>query len=200
MTAFITSLAEKMKALNAVLSINVSPDLGTDWTDAFDYGALGKQVDYMVMMGYDEHYDGSEIAGPNASLTYDIHAVNAVTKVVPSNKVILAMPLYNRDWTLNPNGRVSTSKYISLSEQNQDILNYAMKPLWNASLGQYVANYYKQSIKHTIWIEDGRSLIEKYKLSAKSNLAGVAYWYIGGESPDIWASLRNVERFSGYRF
>lgn len=200
LTSFITLLAQKMHALDVTLSMDVSPDLGTDWTDAFDYAALGKQVDYMVMMGYDEHFDGSKLPGSNASLPFDQKAVNTVLKVVPSSKVILALPLYNRDWSLLPNGTVSSSEYISLSEQNQIINNYAMKPVWNPSLGQYVANYSKQSIKHTIWIEDGRSLIAKYNLAVTSKLAGVAYWYMGGESPDIWASLSNAEKFYDYAF
>ncbi|OZQ66471.1 hypothetical protein CA600_11210 [Paenibacillus sp. VTT E-133280] len=200
LTSFITLLAEKMHALNATLSIDVSPDLGTDWTDAFDYAALGKQVNYMVMMGYDEHYDGSKLPGPNASIPFDQHAVDTVLKDVPSHKVILALPLYNRDWTLNPNGTVSSSKYISLPEQNQIISSYGMKPVWNETLGQYVANYSKQSIKHTIWIEDGRSFIAKYDLSVKNNLAGIAYWYIGGESADIWSSVSNAEKFYDYTF
>lgn len=200
LTSFITLLAEKMLTLNATLSIDVSPDLGTDWTEAFDYAALGKQVNYMVMMGYDEHYDGSVLPGSNASLPFVQKAVNTVIKVVPSQKVILALPLYNRDWTLNQNGTVSSSEYISLSEQNQIISQHAMKPVWNNVLGQYVVNYSKQSIKHTIWIEDGRSLIAKYDLTVKNNLAGVAYWYIGGESPDIWSSLKNAEKFYDYTF
>lgn len=63
LTSFITLLAEKMRSLDVILSMDVSPDLGTDWTEAFDYAALGKQVNYMVMMGYDEHYDGSQVPG-----------------------------------------------------------------------------------------------------------------------------------------
>ncbi|MNO65527.1 putative sporulation-specific glycosylase YdhD [compost metagenome] len=200
LTSFITLLAEKMKSLNATLSIDVSPDLGTDWTDAFDYAALGKRVDYMVMMGYDEHYDGSKLPGSNASIPFDQHAVSTVLKVVPSHKVILALPLYNRDWSLNQNGTVASSKYISLPEQNQIITSNAMKPVWNQTLGQYVANYSKQTIKHAIWIEDGRSLIAKYNLAVSQNLAGVAYWYIGGESSDIWSSLKNAQKFYDYTF
>jgi spore germination protein YaaH len=200
LTSFITLLAEKMQSLNAALSIDVSPDLGTDWTDAFDYAALGKQVDYMVMMGYDEHYDGSQLPGSNASLSFDQKAVNTVLKVVPNQKVILAMPLYNRDWTLNQKGTVLSSEYITLPEQNQIITSYATKPVWNQTLGQYVANYSKQSIKHTIWIEDGRSLIAKYNLAVSKKLAGVAYWYIGGESADIWPSLKNAQKFYDYAF
>lgn len=199
-TAFVTQLAVKLHALNAKLSIDVSPDLGTDWTEAFDYAALGKQADYMVLMGYDEHYGGSLYPGPNASLPYDQKAITTILKVVASKKVILAFPFYNRDWSLNPNGTVLSSAFVSLTEQNQTIANYGLKPVWDPDLGQYVASYSKQSIKHTIWIEDGRSFIAKYQLAVKSKLGGVAYWYIGGESSDLWASLRNAEKYYDYNF
>lgn len=200
LTAFITLLAQKLKSLNVKLSIDVSPDLGTDWTEAFDYAALGKRVDYIVLMGYDEHYGGSRLPGANASLPYDRKAVTTLLKVVPSQKVILALPFYNRDWSLMSNGTVSSSEYISLPEQNQLITRYDMKPVWNTTLGQYVASYYKSSIKHIIWFEDGRSLIAKYNLAVQKQLAGVAYWYVGGESSDIWTSLSNAEKFYDYSF
>ncbi len=199
-TTFVTQLAVKLHALGAVLSVDVSPDLGTDWTEAFDYAALGKQADYIVLMGYDEHYGGSVYPGPNASLPYDRSAIKTLTKVVSSKKVILAFPFYNRDWSLNSNGTVASSAYVSLTEQNQLLSSYAMKPVWNSTLGQYVASYTKGSIKHTIWIEDGRSLIAKYRLVVQNGLAGVAYWHIGGESSDIWASLRNAEKYEDYNF
>lgn len=199
-TLFITLLAEKLHAQGTVLSIDVSPDLGTDWTEAFDYAALGKQADYIVMMGYDEHYGQESGAGPNASLPYVKNAVNKLLKVVPSEKVILAMPLYNRDWTLKQNGTVSSFEYITFTQQNQMINTYSLKPVWNKSLGQYVASYMKQSTKHTIWLEDGRSLTAKYNFAVNKKLAGTAYWYIGGESADIWSSMRNAEKYYNYSF
>ncbi|WP_051251522.1 S-layer homology domain-containing protein [Paenibacillus harenae] len=199
-TKFIAQLAVKLHAMDKVLSIDVSPDLGTDWTEAFDYAELGKQADYMVLMGYDEHYGGSLYPGPNASLPYDRKAVKAILEVVSGKKVILALPLYNRDWSLNANGTVSSSAFVTLTEQNQILGSYSLKPVWNPSLGQYVASYSNQSIKHTIWIEDGRSLIAKYNLAVQQGLAGVAYWHIGGESSDIWASMRNAAKYYDYSF
>jgi len=200
LTTFVTLLAQKLHEVNAVLSMDVSPDLGTDWTEAFDYTSLGKQVDYMVMMGYDQHYDGSKYPGPNASLPYIQNAINRLLKVVPSNKVILAMPLYNRDWTLKQDGTVASSEYISLSKQNQVIDTYSLSPVWNKSLGQYTASYKVNNVNHSIWFEDARSLITKYKFVVSKNLAGVAYWYIGGESSDLWTSMRNAERYFNYSF
>lgn len=200
LTAFVTELAKKLKAMNVTLSIDVSPDRGTDWTDAFDYAALGAQADYVVLMGYDEHWGGSPIAGPNASLGFDEAAVNKLVKAVPREKVILALPFYNRDWDLKKDGSVEASEFISLDQQNTIMSKYAIKPKWDAKLGQYTAAYVKNGVKHQIWVEDGRSLTAKYKLAAEAKLAGLAYWYVGGESPDIWASMRNADRFLGYRF
>jgi len=200
LTAFITELSNKLKLLNVTLSIDVSPDRDTDWTDAFDFAALGKLADYIVLMGYDEHWGGGSEAGSNASIGFDEAAVNKLLKLVPSQKVILGVPFYNRDWDLKEDGSVESSEFISLSEQNALISKYEIKPIWNAKVGQYTAAYMKNGIQHKMWVEDGRSLTEKYKLAVNAKLAGLAYWYVGGESPDIWTSLKNADRFLGYSF
>lgn len=199
LTAFVTQLAGKLHALGAVLSVDVSPDLGTDWTEAFDYAVLGKQADYMVMMGYDEHYSGSPTPGSNASLPYVRQAVSKLLQTVPAAKTILAMPLYTRDWVLKQGSTQPYSTELSLTEQNQLVGSYGLRPVWNSTLGQYVVSYTGQ-LKHTIWLEDGRSLTAKINLAAQQKLAGIAYWYISGESPDIWTSIRNAERYAGYSF
>lgn len=197
MTAFITSLSAKLDALGVVLSVNVSPDLGTDWTDAFNYEALGKQADYIIMMGYDEHWGGSPQAGSVSSLPFVVNAINKLLRVVPASKTILALPSYNRDWALNSAGGAVSSDVLSIVRQNELILSYGMKPLWNANIGQYTTSYKKNGVQHRIWIEDGRSLAGKYKAAVNNNLAGLAYWYVGGESLDIWTSLHNAERYYG---
>ncbi|MUT65253.1 hypothetical protein GOM71_04835 [Paenibacillus sp. NEAU-GSW1] len=200
MTAFITELNAKLDSLNAILSVNVSPDLGTDWTEAFDYKALGAQADFIIMMGYDEHWGGSPKAGSVASLPFVRNAVTTLLKVVPAEKTILALPYYNRDWTLNANGSAAYSEVLTVPAQNELVSEHAMKPLWDSSVSQYTASYKENGAIHRIWLEDGRSLAAKYKAAADNSLAGTAYWYIGGESEDIWASLRNAERFYNLKF
>ncbi|BBH24405.1 hypothetical protein Back11_57500 [Paenibacillus baekrokdamisoli] len=200
MTTFITDLSEKLHAIDAVLAVNVSPDLEWDWTEAFDYAELGKHADYIVMMGYDEHWSGGTVAGSVASLPFVESAINKLLKAVSNEKVILAMPYYNLDWTLNESGGVSSADFITLIEQNQLINTYSSKLVWDSSGGQYTTSYTKNRVKHSIWIEDGRSLTAKYKLAANNHIAGTAFWYVGSESPDIWTSLSNAELFFGYSF
>ncbi|MFF2091469.1 S-layer homology domain-containing protein [Paenibacillus sp. NPDC058174] len=196
-TAFITLLGNKLHAIDAVLSVNVSPDLGTDWTEAFDFKALGLQADYIVMMGYDEHWEGGSVAGSVASLPYVEHAVTTLLKAVPADKIILAMPFYNRDWALNSNGSAASSAVLSLGEQNTLVSKRSIKLLWDSTVGQYTGGYRLQNVQHRIWLEDGRSLSAKYKWAVDEQLAGLAYWYVSGETPDIWSSLRNADRFYG---
>lgn len=214
LTAFVALLSQKLHANRQVLSVDVSPDRDTDWTEAFDYASLGKHADYIVLMGYDQHYGGSPAPGPNASLPYVQEAVRKLLRLVPATKTILALPFYNREWTPKQNEVELSSKFVTLREQNELIKRYSAKPAWDPTLGQYVTGYLvpgynngvfpsgniAQPIQKFLWLEDGRSLSAKYRYAAEQGMAGTAYWYIGGESGDIWASLRNAERFFGYDF
>ncbi|MNJ53034.1 Spore germination protein YaaH [compost metagenome] len=182
--------------------MNVSPDLGTDWTEAFDYEAIGNYADYVVLMGYDEHWAGSPRAGAVASLPWVRSGLDTLRLEVPDNKIILALPFYNRDWTLSGNnGAVSAiaSEDITFQEQADRMHRYKFHPVWNDGLGQYSAKYTHNGI-HRIWLEESRSLSLKYQMAAARNIAGFAYWHIGGETPDIWTSLSNAERYSSYSF
>ncbi|MEC0242256.1 S-layer homology domain-containing protein [Paenibacillus dokdonensis] len=196
LTAFISELGTSLRSAGAVLSIDVSPDLGTDWTEAFDYEALGRYTDYVVLMSYDEHWDGDPIAGSVSSLPWVESATNRLLSVVPASKTILALPYYTRDWTLQSVGDVSEE--LSLIQQGQRIRSVYYNRTWDAELGQYVVTYTRQGSQHRIWVEDGRSLGLKTMMAAKRGVAGFAYWYIGAETHDIWASLSNATRYASY--
>lgn len=198
-TAFVSELHTAMTSLSAVLSINVSPDFGTDWTEVFDYAALGKHAEYVVLMAYDEHWGGSPIAGSVSSLPWLKQGLEALLSKVPASKVIVALPLYTRQWAADANGKVGSID-LSLVQQSAIVNAYKLKPVWDDILGQYYAQYSEPSALNRIWMEDGRSLTRKMTLGESYSLAGYGYWYMGDESVDVWASLRNAMRFSSYSF
>lgn len=200
LSSFIDSLAKELDTVSATLSVDVSPDLGTDWTDAFDYKALGKSADYVVLMGYDEHWTGGIKAGSVASLPWVTKGLDTLLKEVPAHKTILGMPLYNREWEVNQAGKLLSSRDILLDEQSSLIQSVHSVPKWNVKLGQYVMNYTKSGIQQQMWLEESRSLSRKYEMGFDRNVGGFAYWHVGGETPEIWPSLRNMERYSLYRF
>lgn len=198
-TAFVSELHAAMASVYAVLSINVSPDFGTDWTEVFDYAALGNNAEYVVLMGYDEHWGGSQIPGSVSSLPWLRTGLETLLAKVPARKVILALPLYTRKWAMDPIGRVDSLDW-SLVQQNATVNACQLKPVWDDILGQYYTQYSESTMLNRIWMEDGRSLARKMTLGESYSLAGYGYWYMGGENVDVWASLRNAAKFGSYDF
>lgn len=197
LTVFITQLSTEMKRLGAKLSIDVSPDLNTDWTAAFDYAALGRQVDYVVLMSYDQHWGGSPKAGSVSSLPWSESALNKLVSQVPAKKSIIAYPLYTRDWQLASS---VSSQDISLVEQGHRVRQNKASLGWNANVAQYEAAYTSGGISHRIWTEEARSLSMKHLMASKYQIAGYAYWYPGAETTDVWQAISNAERYASYSF
>lgn len=197
--AFIARLAKELHSVSAVLSVDLPPDLGSDWSDAYNYAELAKSADYLVIMAYDEHWSGYT-AGSVTSLGWVQKHLDKLLAKIPADQLILGMPLYTRDWSLGGSGTTLSSEDISLPEQNNRISRYGGTPKWNDAAGQYILEYRKNGTQHKIWLEDARSLSEKYRLGANYGVAGYAYWHIGGESPDVWTSLKNAEKYEGYYF
>nr|WP_255570382.1 S-layer homology domain-containing protein [Cohnella sp. CFH 77786] len=196
---FIADLAKALDAVPASLSVSLSPDTHSDWTDAYDYAALGKNADYIVLMGYDEHWNGGP-AGSVSSLPWVTKGLDALLSQVPAAKAILAMPFYTRDWAAAGDSSSVTAEEWSLVRQNDEIMTRNVNTVWNGQIGQYTAEYTDLGKLHSLWLEDGRSLSAKAAMGEERAIAGYAYWYMGGESPDVWVSLRNAMRFSSYRF
>ncbi|OXM83751.1 S-layer homology domain-containing protein [Paenibacillus rigui] len=197
-TSFMASLAQELHAHNKVLSVNISPDAGTDWTEAFDYAALGQSADYVVLMAYDEHWAGDDIPGSVSSLPWVTQGIGKLLSSVPAAKVIAALPFYTRDWTSDMLGTSSTE--LTIREQHQLVSEMNAVPRWDGTTGQYMAGYELNNVPHMIWLEDSRSLALKYRAGLSSHVAGFAYWYTGGESADVWDSLMNTMKYDAYTF
>ncbi|WP_426334581.1 S-layer homology domain-containing protein [Paenibacillus silvae] len=197
-TAFVTSLTTALHKLGAVVSVDVSPDLGTDWTAAFDYVNLGEISDYMVLMSYEEHWSGDPKPGSVASLPWVERALATMLNEVANGKTILALPLYTRDWSMASPETASWD--ITLGEQGIRAAAAGSRTQWDTSLSQYRINYTAAHAAREIWAEESRSLSAKVLMSSEQNIAGLAYWYMGGETADVWNAITNAMRFDSYTF
>ena len=59
-------------------------------------------ADYVIIMGYDEHFAGSYEAGSVASYNYVKEGIEETLRDVPADKVINAVPFYTRLWNETP--------------------------------------------------------------------------------------------------
>jgi spore germination protein len=194
-TLFIDTLARELEksGSDAVLSVCVPPDSNIEWSEPYDYKSLGKSADYVVVMGYDEHWSGSPKAGSVSSLPWLSTHLKKLTDYMPGSKLIAGLPLYTRDWS--EQGDKTVSEDLLLPQQ--DALFASVKPVfwWNKWEGQYVAEYWKDGIRHRIWMEDGRSLAQKLRAGAEIGAAGFAYWHIGGGTEEVWETIRNAVQY-----
>ena len=179
---FLRELSIECHKNNLVLSVdNPVPE---DFTSHYDRREQGQVVDYVIIMGYDEHYVGSEEAGSVASLPWVEQGVQDTLAEVPAERTILAIPFYTRLWKTT--GGALTSEAIGMEQAQQVIAENHAEPVWDGSVGQNYAVFETQDSTYEIWLEDASSIAEKVKLIPKYNLAGVAQWKLGFEDSSIW--------------
>jgi spore germination protein len=192
---FIDTLAKELEksGTDAVLSVCVPPDSGIEWSEPYDYKSLGKSADFIVVMGYDEHWSGSPKAGSVSSLPWLSSHLKKLTDAVPGSKLIAGLPLYTRDWSEQGGKTVSSDLLLP----QQDAMFASIRPVywWNKWDGQYVSEYWKDGVRHRIWMEDGRSLALKIRAGAEIGAAGFAYWHIGGGTEEVWKTIENAVQY-----
>lgn len=179
---FLRELSIECHKNNLILSVdNPVPE---DFTSHYDRREQGQVVDYVIIMGYDEHYVGSEEAGSVASLPWVEKGVQDTLAEVPAERTILAIPFYTRLW--KQTGGALTSEAIGMDQAQQVITENQVQTVWDGSVGQNYGSYETQDSTYEIWLEDAQSIAEKVKLIPKYQLAGVAQWKLGFENSSIW--------------
>lgn len=182
---FLRELSVETHKNNLVLSVdNPVPE---DFTSHYDRAEQGRVVDYVIIMGYDEHYVGSEEAGSVASLPWVEQGIKDTLAEVPAERVINAVPFYTRLWKTLA-GTLS-SEAIGMGQVQEVISKYGVETYWDKNTSQNYGAFENEGAECQMWIEDAQSIAEKVKLSSKYNLAGVAAWKLGFESSDVWQAI-----------
>ena len=178
---FLRELSIECHKNNLVLSVdNPVPE---DFTSHYDRADQGRVVDYVIIMGYDEHYVGSE-AGSVASLPWVEQGIQDTLEEVPAERVINAIPFYTRLWRTT--GGNVTSEAIGMDQAQQTIAESNVETYWDKTTSQNYGKYDIDNSTYQIWLEDAQSVAEKVKLVSKYDLAGVSAWKLGFENSGIW--------------
>lgn len=182
---FLRELSIECHKNNLVLSVdNPVPE---DFTSHYDRAEQGRVVDYVIIMGYDEHYVGSTEAGSVASLPWVEKGVQDTIAEVPAERVINAMPFYTRLWKTEA-GSLS-SEAIGMDTAQRVISENNAQVYWDSDVSQNYGSYESEGCTYQIWIEDAQSIAAKVQLVSKYNLAGVAAWKLGFENSSIWQTI-----------
>lgn len=185
---FIRELSVACRQKGLVLSVdNYVPSAYTSFYNRREQGIV---ADYVIVMGYDEHYAGGD-AGTVSSLPYVKDGIENTLKEVPKEKVINAVPFYTRVWTVNE-GK-TTSKAYGIADAQQWVKDNNVELTWDDALGQYYGSVLNGSGEQFIWMEESDSMALKIKLVKEYDLAGVACWKLGFETSGIWDIVSTVK-------
>lgn len=169
------------------LVVSVDNYVPTAYTAFYNREEQGRFVDYVVIMGYDEHAGNSEVAGSVASLGFVEQGIADTLEEVEAAKVINGIPFYSRGWATTE-GEVSV-KTLTMSGQKQFIKDHGIEVSWDEECGQYYGGNTVDGTTYEIWMEDAESLREKLAVMNQHDIAGVAQWKLGLETSDVWAVI-----------
>lgn len=193
---FVREMVPLMHEQGLVVSIDVTPKSSSEmWSMFYDRKALGEVVDYMIIMGYDQHGGGSRVSGSVATIPWVDTAISRIIEEdqVPPHKLVLAVPFYTRIWTEEIVGGETkvSSRAVFMSSTDNLLSEKKLTPQYQAATGQHYVEYVEGGKLNKIWLEDEVSMIARLELIRKYDLAGVASWRRGYESAEVWEWIRN---------
>lgn len=182
---FIRELSIECRKEGIVLSVdNYVPRESTAHYNRKEQGIV---ADYVIIMGYDEHWGGGGVAGSVASIGFVEDGIVQTLEAVPANKIINALPFYTRVWKTN--GDKVTSEALDMGTAQSFISRNGLEMRWIDTAGQNYGEIQRGNTLYQIWMEDKDSIETKLAVMRKYNIGGVAAWKLGYETPDIWDKI-----------
>jgi spore germination protein len=181
LNAFIAELYPQLKKLNKTLIVSVFPkvDIATDVTAAYDYANLSKNVDYLQVMAYDQHW-ATASPGPVAAIGWVEENIKAaIQQSGGPQKVIVGIPAYGYDWPDKKRTKAETVTY-TLAVNRAKKVGAEIKWENGAKVPYYTYD------THEVWFESAESIKYKLDLVKKYDVAGIAIWRLGQEDPKLW--------------
>ena len=197
---FIRELSVRCRQNGIILSVDNYVPKG--YNMQYDRKEQGVVADYVIIMGYDEHFAGSKEAGPVSSYNFVKEGIEETLKEVPAEKVISGIPFFTRLWKETPktqeelNNQAGTedaeypmkveSEALGMTSASERIAQAGVETTWDEEAQQNYAVWTVENETYKIWLEDAQSIEPKLQLMKDHQLAGTAAWALGQESSDIW--------------
>ena len=207
-TAFVTALATALHAQGLKLIESIPPTDGTSnysYVDGYDYAALGKVVDYMQVMTYDEVGPGWSSSpsgtwpGPCSGLDWMNGILAYAAKKVPAGKILLGLPTYGYDfstggqqtWAADTTyGTQGFSAYIASKKAKSFVDTTSATPYatWG-TVKQQSGAFSNKTAQPALWFDNPTSITIKTQLIGKYSLGGAGVWAMGYEDVNFWNAV-----------
>lgn len=168
----------------------------------YDYVALGKAVDYLQVMTYDEvgpgwvatGFNNNTWPGPESGLNWQNAVLSYTVSKMSAAKVLSGLPSYGYDF--------STGKIVYWSAYNSVIASHSGAQLkrdtvsatpyatWGTVTPQPDGKAWsKKTAQPTLWYDDSQSIQAKAQRVVAYKLGGTSVWAMGYEDANFWAAV-----------
>lgn len=184
-TQFIRELAPMLRSKNKTLSVDIY------FVNYIERRRIGQAADYVILMGYDQHWGGSTISGSVSEVSWVEKNIQALLRdsEIPGEKIILGVPFYTRLWKEVDGAEKPTSVVYSMSDAKEFVTSNNLAEVWDEKAGQNYVEMQKGATRYKLWLEDATSVKKRVDLINKYSLAGISAWKKGLETSDIWGVI-----------
>jgi len=157
----------------------------------FDYSAIAKISDGLILMNYDQHYPGGD-PGPVAGQDWFLKNLQDALKVIPKDKIICAVGNYGYDWAMKKGQKKGTPP--------EAIHNVSVQEAWleaedaetdvnfdDDAMNPHFAYLDENNIRHDVWYLDGVTALNQMRSAHALGIDTFALWRLGSEDRSLWA-------------
>lgn len=179
---FTGELAADLHSANLKLMVCLP---AADW--AYDYAGIGKAADAVILMNYDQHWRTSA-PGPIAAQDWFVKNIEAITKLVPPQKLVMGVASYAYDWPSNSGKKLHEQAHVeSFQESIVTATESEAQVQFDAdSLNPYYIYSDEHNVVHHVWMLDGVTAYNELRAAERFGVQGTALWRLGSEDPSLW--------------
>ncbi|MDG4865711.1 glycosyl hydrolase family 18 protein [Streptomyces sp. T-3] len=181
---FVEELCGALHAQRRQCVITVTPQTagnGRMW----DYRRIGAAADRLRIMAYNLHWSMGP-AGPLSSPAWYEEILANATKLVPKQKIELALPAYGWDWAV---GGKSRARHVTSKEA--EALRRKVKAPYRLDPVSRTPHftYREGKVRRTVWYQDACGTAAHLPVLRKYGVANTALWALNFEDPQLWRTL-----------
>ena len=168
------------------------------WHGQYDYKALSYYCDYLMIMNYDEHFQGGP-EGPISSSDFFVGSIEyALAQEVPKERIISGIPFFGRYWKEGEHvGGIGLAgrdveflldNYASSHRfDNETQSDHAIVTIKTDDVEPEIWGGRKMTAgTYSIWYDSPRATRFKLETINRYDLLGVGSWCLGQEILSVW--------------
>ncbi len=196
--SFVRTLAKTLHRDGRKLSVDVDGVAKEDasiGTGFYDDRALAAAADYVFVMAWGIHWEGSP-PGPIAPISYVAAVARYLASLPNAGRFVLGVPMYGLDWPVPQRGRppsgggrggsatANALRYANIAALARSV---GVDPLRDITADEPTFSYSHEGVEHKVWYMNAQSIADRLRVARDYGLrAGL--WRLGGEDQALWSS------------